>query len=187
MTDIFDRAVRRTPLRIIGEGPLASRWRSASHVTAEAPVYEAPPSARAGAPRKWVGAALVSLLAVLLMAGAYWYVTGVHVTDDPYVNVGEGGISTDVSGITKNIDVACSSSSCVRSPRSRLSPRAIVGRPESRQGDLHLAALPLRLEACPPISMTIGGFCSWTSRAGGLRQMKQTVSDYQSTQSGSSS
>jgi hypothetical protein len=56
-------------------------------------------------------------------------------------------------------------SSCVRSPRSRLSPRAIVGRPESRQGDLHLAALPLYLEACPPTSMTIGGFCSWTSRA----------------------
>jgi hypothetical protein len=56
-------------------------------------------------------------------------------------------------------------SSCLRSPRSRLSPRAIVGRPESRQGDLHLAALPLHLEACPRISMTIGGFCLWTSRA----------------------
>jgi hypothetical protein len=161
MTDIFDMAAQRTPLRIINEGLLASRSRPANHVPAEEQVLETPPSARAGAPasireqeppaapepvssrapRKWVRAALASLLAVLLMAGAYWYATGVHVTDDPYVNVGESGISTDVSGVVKNVDVALSSSSCVRSPRSRLSPRAIVGRPESRQGDLHLAAL----------------------------------------------
>jgi hypothetical protein len=53
------------------------------------------------------------------------------------------GFSTDVFGVVKNVDVVCSPSVCVRSPRSRLSPRAIVGRPESRQGDLHLAALPL--------------------------------------------
>jgi hypothetical protein len=158
MTDIFDMAAQRTPLRIISEGPPALRSRPASHWPAEEQ-----PSARAGAlasipeheppaapesvpsrvPRKWVRAALAWLLAVLLMAGAYRYVTGVHVIDDPYVNVGESGISTDVSGVVKDVDVACSSSSCVRSPRSRLSPRAIVGRPESRQGDLHLAALPL--------------------------------------------
>jgi hypothetical protein len=52
-------------------------------------------------------------------------------------------LSTDVSGIAKDVDVASSSSSCLRSPRSRLSPRAIASRPESRQGDLHLAALAL--------------------------------------------
>ena len=55
------------------------------------------------APRKWVRAALALLIAVLLMAGAYWYVTGVHVTDDPYLNVGDSGISTDVSGIVKDV------------------------------------------------------------------------------------
>jgi hypothetical protein len=178
MTDIFDTAAQRTPLRIMNEGPLASRSRPASHVAAEMQVFEAPPSAGAGAPasipeqepsaapepvpspvpRKWVRAALALLLAVLLMAGAYWYATGVHVSDDPYVNVGQSGISTDVSGVVKNSDVACSSSSCLRSPRSRLSPRAIAGRPESRQGDLHLAALPLYLEARPPIAMATGGF-----------------------------
>ena len=142
MIDILDMAAQRTPLRIINEGPPASRSRPASHVPAEEQAREAPPSARADAlasipereppaapepvsspvPRKWVRTALASLLAVLLMAGAYWYVTDVHVTDDPYVNIGEGGISTDVSGIVKDVDVACSSSSCVRSPRSRLSP-----------------------------------------------------------------
>jgi hypothetical protein len=126
MTDILAMTAQRTPLRIINEGPLASRSRPASQVAAEEQVYEAPPSARAGALasipeqawpaapetvpsrvlRKWVRAVLASLLAVLLMAGAYWYVTGVHVTDDPYVNVGESGISTDVSGVVKNVDVA---------------------------------------------------------------------------------
>lgn len=119
------------------------------------------------APRKWVRVALVSLLAALLTAGAYWYVTGVRLTDDPYVDVGNNSYSTDVSGIVKDGDVASSSSSCVRSPRSRLSPQAIVGRPESRQDDLHLAALHLHLGAdqCPSISTTIGRFCPRTSRA----------------------
>ena len=178
MTDIFDTAAQRTPLRIMNEGPLASRSRPASHVAAEMQVFEAPPSAGAGAPtsipeqepsaapepvpspvpRKWVRAALALLLAVLLMAGAYWCATGVHVSDDPYVNVGQSGISTDVSGVVKNSDVACSSSSCLRSPRWRRLPRALAGRPESRQGDLHLAALPLYPEARPPIAMTTAGF-----------------------------
>ncbi len=125
----------------------------------------APQSVSSRVARKWVGAALAALLAVLMLAGAYWYVAGVHPTDDPYVNVGERGISPDVSGVVKDVDVACPSSFSVRSPRSRLSPQAIVGGPESRQGDLHLAALPLHLEACLPNSMTPGGFCSWTSRA----------------------
>jgi len=159
MTDIFDIAAPPMPRRIINGRPPAARSRPAGHaLPAEEPVYEAPLSAGASTPastcerelpaasgpvrsrvtRKWARAALASLLAVLLMAGAYWYVTGVHVADDPYVNVGEGGISTDVSGVVKNVDVASSASSCVRSPRSRLSPRAIVGRPESRQGNLHL-------------------------------------------------
>jgi hypothetical protein len=159
MTDIFDMAARRTRRRIINAGPLPSRSRPASHVPAEDKVYEAPPWAGASVPASipeqerpaapepvpsranWVRAALASLLAALLMAGAYWYVTGVHVSDDPFVNVGESGISTDVSGIVENVDAVCASSSCERSPRSRLSPRAIVGRPESRQGNLHLAAL----------------------------------------------
>jgi hypothetical protein len=175
MTDTFDMPAQRT----LSEVPLASRSRPSRHVPVEEQVHEALPSAGAGAldsireqkplaapepvssraPRRWVHAALGLLLALLLMAGAYWYVTGVtgtQVTDDPYLNIGESGISTDVSGIVKDVDTACSSSSCV-SPRSRLSPRAIVGRPESRQGNLHLAALHLHLEACPPMSTTFGG------------------------------
>lgn len=151
MTDILDMAAQRAPLPTIDEGPLASRPRPASRGPAE---REPAASERAQlrAPRRWVGAALASLLAGLLLAGAYRYVTGVHVTDDPYVIVGESGVSTDVSCIVKEFDVACSSSPYARSPRSRPSPRAIVGGPESRQDDLHLAALPLHTEACPPTS-----------------------------------
>lgn len=109
-------------------------------------------------PRTWVRVALASLLAALLTAGAYWYVTSARLTDDPYVDVGHNSSSTDVSGIVKDGDAASSPSCCVRSPRSRLSPQAIVGRPESRQDDLRLAALHLHLGAdrCPSISTRIG-------------------------------
>jgi hypothetical protein len=141
MTDILDM-----PPRTRNEGPLPSRSRP--HV----PDQETPAaieSARSRAPRKWLRAAWASLLAFLLVAGAYWYVSGVHVTDDPYINVGEGGVSTKVSSVVRNDDV-CSSSFCERSPRSRLSPRAIAGRPESRQDDLHLAALTFQPRACAP-------------------------------------
>jgi hypothetical protein len=164
MTDILDMAAQRTPLRITGDGPPASAKAGApASIPEQPPLTPGPVPSRA--PRKWVRTALASLLAVLLLGGAYWYVTGVHVADDPNVNVGESGISTDVSGVVRNIDVAGSSSCCERSPRSRLSPRAIAGRPESRRGDLHLAALPLPFEACPPISTRFGGFSSWTSHA----------------------
>jgi membrane fusion protein (multidrug efflux system) len=68
------------------------------------PVPEpAPRSAR----RHWVRWALFALLPLVLIAGGYWYVTGGQVmsTDDAYVEADKVGISTDVSGIVKEIDV----------------------------------------------------------------------------------
>ena len=52
--------------------------------------------------------ALFALLPLALIGGAYWYVTGGQVmsTDDAYVNAETVGISTDVSGIVQQIDVA---------------------------------------------------------------------------------
>jgi membrane fusion protein (multidrug efflux system) len=49
-----------------------------------------------------------ALLPLALIGGAYWYVTGGQVmsTDDAYVEADKVGISTDVSGIVKEIDVA---------------------------------------------------------------------------------
>ena len=51
--------------------------------------------------------ALFALLPLALIAGAYWYVTGGQMmsTDDAYVQAETVGISTDVSGIVKQIDV----------------------------------------------------------------------------------
>jgi membrane fusion protein (multidrug efflux system) len=64
---------------------------------------KAPPSPR----RRWLRWALSSLLPLALIAGAYWYTTGGQVmsTDDAYVEAEKVGISTDVSGIVKGVDV----------------------------------------------------------------------------------
>ena len=56
---------------------------------------------------RWVRWALFALLPLALIAGGYWYVTGGRVmsTDNAYVEADKVGISTDVSGIVKEIDV----------------------------------------------------------------------------------
>jgi membrane fusion protein (multidrug efflux system) len=58
--------------------------------------------------RWWVRRALFLLLPLMLLAGGYWYVTGGQTmsTDDAYVEADKVGVSTDVSGIVKEIDVA---------------------------------------------------------------------------------
>lgn len=50
---------------------------------------------------------LFLLLPLVLIVGAYWYVTGGQVmsTDNAYINAERVGISTDVSGIVKEVDV----------------------------------------------------------------------------------
>jgi membrane fusion protein (multidrug efflux system) len=51
---------------------------------------------------------LFALLPLALIAGGYWYVTGGQVmsTDDAYVEADTVGVSTDVSGIVTEVDVA---------------------------------------------------------------------------------
>jgi len=57
--------------------------------------------------QRWVRWSLFALLPLALIAGGHWYVTGgaVMSTDDAYVQADTVGISTDVSGIVKEIDV----------------------------------------------------------------------------------
>ena len=67
------------------------------------------PRKRRALSRGWsVRSALFALLPLALISGAYWYVTGGQVmsTDDAYVEADTGGISTDVPGIVKEIDVS---------------------------------------------------------------------------------
>jgi len=67
---------------------------------------EPSPKARRGH-RDWKRWSLFALLPVALVLGAIWYVTGGQImsTDDAYVNAEKVGISTDVAGIVKDVDV----------------------------------------------------------------------------------
>ena len=66
---------------------------------------EKPPRRRSRRTIRW---AMFALLPLALIGGAYGYVTGGQVmsTDDAYVNAETVGVSTDVSGIVQQIDVA---------------------------------------------------------------------------------
>src|SRR5882757_9931180 len=84
----------------------------------EQPLREQPkgPAEPPGAPkeasrrsgRRWLRPALFVLLPLVLIAGAYWYITGGQVmsTDNAYVEADKVGVSTDVSGIVQQIDVS---------------------------------------------------------------------------------
>jgi membrane fusion protein, multidrug efflux system len=67
-----------------------------------------PPGEARPAPRRWLRPALFLVLPVALIAGGYWYVTGGKVmsVDDAYVESDKVGVSTDVSGVVKEVDVA---------------------------------------------------------------------------------
>ena len=70
--------------------------------------FPTPEKASRAPRRRWRRRALFLLLPLALIGGSYCYVTGggVMSTDDAYVEAEKVGISTDVSGIVKAIDVA---------------------------------------------------------------------------------
>jgi membrane fusion protein (multidrug efflux system) len=57
--------------------------------------------------QRWLRRSLFALLPLALLLGGYWYVTGGRVmsTDDAYVEADKVGITTDIAGIVKEIDV----------------------------------------------------------------------------------
>jgi membrane fusion protein, multidrug efflux system len=99
-------APRERPERPPQEHPAAQPLREQPKRPAEPP--EAPKEASRRSGRRWLRPALFMLLPLVLIAGAYWYVTGGQVmsTDNAYVEADKVGISTDVPGIVKEIDVA---------------------------------------------------------------------------------
>src|SRR5271167_2519619 len=66
-----------------------------------------PPVTSPPAPRRRLRRVLFMLLPLALIGGGYRYITGGQVmsTDDAYVEADKVGISTDVSGIVKGVDV----------------------------------------------------------------------------------
>jgi membrane fusion protein (multidrug efflux system) len=78
--------------------------------TVAAPVGRAATPRRAfrGETLRWKRWVLFLLLPIALVAGAFWYAGGgqVMATDDAYVEANKVGVSTDVSGIVKQVDVA---------------------------------------------------------------------------------
>jgi membrane fusion protein (multidrug efflux system) len=58
--------------------------------------------------RRWLRPALFALAPLALLGGGYWYVTGGRIVsmDDAYVEADKVGVSTDVSGVVKEVDVA---------------------------------------------------------------------------------
>ncbi|HEX4614444.1 MAG TPA: HlyD family secretion protein [Stellaceae bacterium] len=83
--------------------PHPSQDEPARPAEASAAPEQAPRAPRRG----WLRWALFLLLPIVLIAGGYWYVTGGQVmsTDDAYVDADKVGVSTDVSGIVKEVDV----------------------------------------------------------------------------------
>lgn len=68
---------------------------------------EPPPKKRWSFSRRWMRGGLFALLPLVLAIVIYWYVTGGQVmsTDNAYVNAQSVGVTTDVSGIVKEVDV----------------------------------------------------------------------------------
>ena len=90
------------------ETPAARRDAPQQQPERPAAAPAAPRGAARPSRRRWVRWALFALLPLVLIAGAYWYVTGGQVmsTDDAYVEADKVGIATDVSGIVQEVDVA---------------------------------------------------------------------------------
>jgi membrane fusion protein (multidrug efflux system) len=88
--------------------PVARRDAPQEQPKRPATIAAAPEKLPGPSRRRWVRWTLFALLPLALIGGAYWYVIGGQVmsTDDAYVEADKVGISTDVSGIVKEIDVS---------------------------------------------------------------------------------
>jgi membrane fusion protein (multidrug efflux system) len=81
--------------------------------------------------RKWTRRGLFALLPLALLLAAYWFVTGgaIMSTDDAYIDAEKVGISTDVSGIVKDVDVV---------ENQRVKPGEVLYRLDPRQFQIAL-------------------------------------------------
>jgi membrane fusion protein, multidrug efflux system len=104
--------VGTTPARPSGtkQQPQASRPAPVRQLPERSPIESVAASnpSPAFTRQRFVRWALFALQPLALIAGSYWYVSGGRVmsTDDAYVEADKVGISTDVSGIVKELESA---------------------------------------------------------------------------------
>ena len=91
---------------------------------------------------RWI---LFALLPLVLIFGGYWYATGGQVVsiDDAYINAQTVGISTDVSGTIKDVDVKENEHVAAGAVLFRLDPRQFQIALESAKANLASVALNL--------------------------------------------
>jgi membrane fusion protein, multidrug efflux system len=89
------------------EAPTAKREAPQKQPERTVAAPSAPEKLARSARQLWGRRALYALLPLALIVGCYWYVTGgvVMSTDDAYVEADKVGISTDISGIVREVDV----------------------------------------------------------------------------------
>src|SRR5689334_13121785 len=88
-----------------GTEPSARRAEPTEDRRASRPVVVSARPQTATSRRRWLRPVLFAVLPLVLVAGGYEYVTGGRImsTDDAYVDTEKVGISTDVSGIVKEV------------------------------------------------------------------------------------
>ncbi len=101
-TDLTTLDERVQPRTDDGQAPFVGERLRDPAEPPSTPKAKAPP-----APRRWVRPALFMLLPLVLVGGGYWYVTGGQTVsmEDAYVEADKVGVSTDVSGIVKDVEV----------------------------------------------------------------------------------
>ncbi|HEY4922736.1 MAG TPA: HlyD family secretion protein [Xanthobacteraceae bacterium] len=113
----------------------------------KAPVAPVAPAALRAAPsrRRWLRPTLFALLPLVLVAGAAWYVLGGSImsTDDAYVDNQKVGVSTDVSGIVKDVDVSDNQHVAAGEVLYRLDPRQFEIALDNAKANLAQTALTI--------------------------------------------
>ena len=127
------------------EAPAAKRETPQKQPERPAAMPSAPKKVAQSPRRPWTRWALFALLPLALIAGVYWYVTGgaVMSTDDAYVEADKVGISTDVSGIVKEVNVANNQHVDAGQVLYRLHPRQLQIALENAKANLAETALTI--------------------------------------------
>jgi membrane fusion protein, multidrug efflux system len=95
--------------------------------------------------RSWVRWGMFALLPLALIVGVYWYVTGGRImsTDDAYVEAEKVGVSTDVAGIVKDVDVKDNEHVAAGQILYRLDPQQFQIAVENAEANLAQTALTI--------------------------------------------